>query len=192
VVFFAKHLVHGTAQVVDFIVVNRHHDDPVLPQQLPRHQQARVNHVEPVGVVTAIGVRVGIDLHTVFGDAGLLPVRTLVLRVLVAVNKVLAGVVGRVDVDAFDLPAVARQQQFQHLKVFAFDDQVAMRLAGVDAAGRIKVEGGRGGGEGAALGVALAVPAEFIALGFTVACQALQLGGVQPAFVGEQVGKVVF
>lgn len=42
---------------------------------------------------------------------------------MVVVDKVVAGVVGRVDVDHLYLAQVAFQQQFQHLQVVALDVQ---------------------------------------------------------------------
>ena len=47
---------------------------------------------------------------------------------VVVVNPAfVAGVVRRVDVDAFDLPGVTRQQGFQCVQVVALNDEVAAR-----------------------------------------------------------------
>ena len=46
------------------------------------------------------------------------------LEVVVVVLKRAFGVVGRVDEDAFDLPAIKRQQRLQRLQVVALDQKI--------------------------------------------------------------------
>ena len=55
--------------------------------------------------------------------------------VVVVGPALVAGVVGRVDVDALDLPGVVREKGLEGFKVVALDDQVA--AAGV-AAGEVR------------------------------------------------------
>ncbi len=49
------------------------------------------------------------------------------LQIVVVVLKSAAGVIGRVDEDAFDLPAIEREQGFQRFKVVALNQKVVVR-----------------------------------------------------------------
>ena len=99
----------------------------------------------------AVAACVGVHLDAVLGDARLLPVGFLALCEVVGIDEVVAGVVGRVDIDALDAFAVGGSQEFEDFEVFAFDDEVAVGFVGVDGAGRIEDEGGAAWGEGVAL-----------------------------------------
>ncbi|CAB0717907.1 hypothetical protein FRC0505_02479 [Corynebacterium diphtheriae] len=52
----------------DFVVINRNENHAIVGQEVPRQLQPRVHHVEPVGVVPALGLRVGRELLAVFVD----------------------------------------------------------------------------------------------------------------------------
>ena len=58
------------------------------------------------------------------------------LRVVVGIDKVVAGVVRRIDVDGFDSAKVRFVEEFQHLKVIAFNEEVwgAVEVEGVSVA----------------------------------------------------------
>ena len=83
----------------------------------------------------------------------------------IGVNEVFTGVVGRVDVDAFDALAVGAVEQLEDFEVLALDDDVAARLVRVDGACWIVNERGAAGCEGLALRGGLAIPAEVVAFG---------------------------
>ena len=74
------------------------------------------------------GVRVGVldkvAVAVLIEHAGLLFVLAPVHLEMVVVDKVVAGVVGRVDIDHLHLAQIAFLQQLQHLQVVALDVQV--------------------------------------------------------------------
>jgi hypothetical protein len=66
------------------------------------------------------------------------------LTKVVRVDEIVTGVVGRVDVDHFDLAEVGLLEELEHLQVVAFDDQV---LGGVevDALVAVREQGAEAG-----------------------------------------------
>ena len=91
--------------MMHLVIVNRNENHPVLAQQLPCRQQPGVHHIQPVGMVAAVAVTVGVDLDPFFGNSRLLPVGLA----LFGLDKIVTGIIRRVDVDAFDLSPVGRQ-----------------------------------------------------------------------------------
>ena len=81
-----------------FVVVNRHPNAAVLPEQLAQQLQTRQHHAEPLGV----------------------------LQVVVVMLKRAFRVVGRVNEDAFDLASVEGQQGFQGFEVVALDQEIVL------------------------------------------------------------------
>ena len=81
----------------------------------------------------AVGVGVRAELAA-FGInlAGILQIGLQGLAVVVRVDEVVAGVVGRIDIDHLDLAQVGLLQELQDLKVVALDDEVLRRVE-VDA-----------------------------------------------------------
>ena len=154
------------------------------------HQQAGVDHVEPVAVKAAVGFGVGAHLHPVHRHAGLRPIGLLAFGKVVFVDKVVARVVGRVYIDALHLPPVGVEQQFQHFEVFALNDQVAVGLLRVHAAGRVVTQGGVSWAKGLAFGRGFAPPLEVEAFRALFSSQARQFGFAEFALVGKQVRKI--
>ena len=121
---------HKLPEVVDLVVIDADEDHAVLPQQIPREIQPRIHHVQPLGVEAAVGLGVGAELAALGVHlAGVLQVGLQALGVVVGVDEVVAGVVGRVDVDHLDLAQVRLLQELEHLEVVALDDEV---LGGVE------------------------------------------------------------
>ena len=125
-VTFTKHFSAYFQEIGTFIIINAYKDNPVLRQQIPCQHQAGIHHAAPVRVEA--GVRVGVlgkvAVAVLIEHAGLLFVLVLIHLEMVVVDKVVAGVVGRVDVDHLYLAQVAFLQQLQHLQVVALDVQV--------------------------------------------------------------------
>ena len=95
-----------------------------------RQIQPRIHHVQPLGVEAAVGLGVGAELLALGVHLpGVFQVGLQALGVVVGVDEVVAGVVGRVDVDHLDLAQVRLLQELQHFQVVALDDQV---LGGVE------------------------------------------------------------
>ena len=147
------------------VVVDRHDDDAVVGQQVPRQLQPRVHHAEPVGVEST--VRLGVRDESVARRRLTWPeLREVVgagLGEVVVVDEVVAGVVRRVDVDELDLAEVRLLEQLQRVEVVALDEEVLRRVEvdrllahRAERLGDRRVGGERGG--------ALAGPVELVAL----------------------------
>ena len=82
---------------------------------------------------------------------------------VVGIDEVLAGVVGRVDVDELHLPGIGLLEELEDFEVVALDHQV---LGGVPvhAVLRAGAQGAGGGREGELAGAAFAVPVEAVFL----------------------------
>ena len=53
-VTFPEYLITYLLEVGLFVVVNRDEYHPVMPEQVSRHEEARVNHAAPVGMNAAV------------------------------------------------------------------------------------------------------------------------------------------
>jgi hypothetical protein len=84
------------------------------------------------------------------------------LAVVVGVDEVLAGVVGRVDVDHLDLAQVGLLQQLENLQVVAFDDEVPGGVE-VDALLAARSQSTQARGLDGAEAIALAGPVHAVA-----------------------------
>ncbi len=109
------------------------------------------------------GLGIAADLAPAFHLAGQFQVILDVVLEIVRVHEVLAGVVGRVDVDQLDLAGIALLQQLQHFQVVALDHQV-LRAVPVHAVFRAGAQGAGAGGERQLPGAALAMPVEAVFL----------------------------
>ena len=77
-----------------FMVIYGNKNNPVITQQIRRQAQARVHHVQPVGMKAAH------DLRVAFGGlAGHFPVAFERVFKIILVHKIVARIVRRVDVD---------------------------------------------------------------------------------------------
>ncbi|OQA12582.1 MAG: hypothetical protein BWY63_03724 [Chloroflexi bacterium ADurb.Bin360] len=110
---------------MNFIVVNTNEDDAVIAKELAREKEARVHHGKPGGVVAPAGLRVAGEQ---VAGAILLTRELQVARERVAevigVDEVVAGIVGRVNVDHLHTPEVGFEQEFEDLKVVALDKKM--------------------------------------------------------------------
>ena len=91
----------------------------VIPQKICRQPQAGIHHIEPVGVVAAHGFWVGLG-----GLLGDFLVPGYGISEIVGIDKIVAGIVGRVDVDHLHLAVISRLQQLQDLQVVTLDVKV--------------------------------------------------------------------
>ena len=178
-VFFAKNLITNFTEVCHFIVINRNENHTIIPQQVGCQPQTGIHHIQPVGVIPAHRLRVG--LGCLLGDL-LVPGQRI--SKIICVNKIIAGVIRRVDVDHLDLAVVGRLQQLQHLQVISLDVEV---LGGVpvDAFSRAGTQGPAGTllGKAQALGFALPLKAVLFKVVVNVfAAQRKQLVDIQLAF----------
>lgn len=112
---------------------------------------------------TPAGFGIAADLLPAFHLPGQLQIVLDVVLEVVRVHKVLAGVVGRIDIDQLDLAGIALLQQLEHFEVVALDHQV---LGGVPIHALVRAGAQRAGArcQGQLPGAALAVPVEAVFL----------------------------
>ena len=100
------------------MVINAHENHALLAQELTRQEQARIHHRKPRGVIASTRFRIACYLLRP------LEVRLEWVGVIVGIDKIVAGVVGRVNVNHLDAPKVRLVEEFQNFEVVAFDEQV--------------------------------------------------------------------
>ena len=122
----SKDFICNLFQIVLLIIINGNKYGPIIRQQISRQHQPRVHHAAPVGVEpgVALGVLHELLVALLVKQADLLVVLLLVHLKAVVVDEVVAGVVGRVDVDHLHLTQVALLEELQHLQVVPLDVQV--------------------------------------------------------------------
>jgi hypothetical protein len=106
--------------VVDFVIVNGDEDSTIGTEELAEEFKAWKHHAEPFVVAGEVVAPDG------FGEPLLDGGRVYVVVVCPAF---VAGVIGRVDVDALHLSAIARKQGAESLQVISFDDEIFRRFA---------------------------------------------------------------
>ncbi len=146
-----------------FVLVDVHRDQPFVGQQRVRELQARIHHVQPVGVEPAVRLGVGAALHAGFGLARHRQVVADAVAEVVRIDEIAAGVVRRIDVDELHLAGVALVQQLHHVEVVALDHQMARVVPRDAVVGAGPQRARRRRERGLARG-ALAVPVEAVAL----------------------------
>ena len=125
----AENLIHDQAQVGDLVVVDADEDDAVVAQERARQEQAGVDHVQPVRVEAPAGARVGRErAQRLVHLPGAAQVVLGGLAEVVAVDEVVAGVVGRVDVDHLDTPGVGLLEELERVQIVRLDEEVARRV----------------------------------------------------------------
>ena len=123
---------------MNFILINTHKNYPILPQQVPCQPQPGVHHGEPFGVEAAVGFGVGGEFLSFVVDlSGTAEVVFEGFGEVVVVDEVVAGVVGRVDVDHLDAAGVGLLHDLEHFEVFAFDEDVAGVVGAVGVRGAV-------------------------------------------------------
>ena len=111
--------------MMHLVVIDADEDDAVVAQELAREEEAGVHHRQPVRMVAPAGLGVaGEDVALGVDLARLLQVGLERLAVVVLVDEVVAGVVGRVDVDHLDLAHIGLVEELEHLQVLALDEEV--------------------------------------------------------------------
>lgn len=112
----------------------------------------------------ARGFGVGGKFLTAFtGLAGEFEVVCNIILEVVGIDEVVAGVIGRVDVDKLYLPGVRFLKELEDFEVVALDHDI-LRGVPVHAVCLAGAQGARGGGEGELPGAALAMPVQSVLL----------------------------
>lgn len=124
-ILLTKHLVAQPFEVRHLIIIDRNKDEAIVRQQVTRQFKARVHHIEPIGMIAALGFRIGRELLAFFVDlARPFKIGLEALLVVVRVDEVLAGVIRGIDIDHLDLRVVVLLQDLEHLKVVTLDEDV--------------------------------------------------------------------
>ena len=119
-ILFPKNFIQEAAEVVDFVIVDGDEDSPIGAEELAEESEAWEHHAEPFVVAGEVVASDGFGEP--LSDSGC-------VHVVVVSPAFVAGVVGRVDVDALHLSAIARKQGAESLQVIAFDDEIFRRIA---------------------------------------------------------------
>ena len=126
-ILLAENLVHHHPQMMLLVVVDGNEDRPVPRQQLLEQLQARPHHAQPLLMALQV---LAVDRTVLLQPSP----HQRAVDVVVVAPPLVAGVVGRVDIDAFHPLGVARQQCLECLEVVAVDDQVVVRPGRIERA----------------------------------------------------------
>ena len=120
----SENLIHQQPQTRHLVVINRNKNRPVLREELLQQDHARIHHAQPLIMPRKI--------LRLLADDGAEPAVDFRGVHLVVVNPALvAGVVGRIDVDAFHLARVFRQQRLEGVEIVPLHDEVSRFRAAV-------------------------------------------------------------
>ncbi len=102
----SENLIAYQTQMVKFSIINADENNTIVRQQLLQQLQARVHHAQPLVVAGQI--------LSLFADNLAQPLFDLrVIDIIVVDPALVAGVVGRIDVNALDAPLIPGQQRFR-------------------------------------------------------------------------------
>ena len=106
----SENLIAYQTQMVKFSIINADENNTIVRQQLLQQLQPRVHHAQPfvmAGQVLAL-----------FADNLAQPLFDFrVIDIVVVDPALVAGVVGRIDIDALDAPLIPGQQRFQGFQI---------------------------------------------------------------------------
>ena len=122
---FSKNLITYHSKTFHFIFIYANKDNPIIRQQIPCQQQAGINHAAPVGMKPSIGVGIfeqAVAFLTPLSALNL-PLFALHLKII-GIDKVVAGVVRRVDINHLDLAEIAFLQKLEDFQIIALDVEV--------------------------------------------------------------------
>ena len=192
-ILLPKYLIHHQAEVMNFVVIDRNEDNAVLAEQVACQKEAWIHHVQPVAVLVPAGIGaqavIPHNVTLIIGDTCLCLVATACLLEVIAVDKIIASVVGRVDIDHLDLAIIRLVQNLQRRQIITLDKHIArcipidgIRSFGVERLDSLLLDGSEN--------VALALPAKPIALTqiYRLTQSRLELLPVDLAF-GDYLGE---
>ena len=125
--------------------------------------QPRVHHVQPVRMEPPTGIGIAADPDTALGLPRNLQIVSYIVLKIIRINKILARVVRRIDIDQLDFARIAFLQQLEHFQVVAFDHQV-LRGFPIDAFLRARAQGAGARGQRHLPRLPLAMPVQAIFL----------------------------
>ena len=110
--FFPKHFIAHLKYIINLIIINTNKNHTIIRQQIPCNFQARINHIQPVGVKTSVAFGVLGEAVAVFVQlaAHFIPFVGADAEFIV-IHKVVTCVVGRINVYHFDFAEIGFLQQ---------------------------------------------------------------------------------
>ena len=113
----AENLITNQLEIGILRIINADENNTIVRQQLLQQLQARVHHAQPLVMAGQILALFADDLaQPLFDLRG--------IDIIIVDPSLVAGVVGRIDVDALDTPLLPGQQCFQGFQIIAPDDHV--------------------------------------------------------------------
>ena len=159
-----KDLVAQLPEVGHLLIPNAEEDQAIFRQKIPGQQQAGVQDGAPVRVKAAIALCIFKELQPLLVvHAQLLVLRPLGALPPVPIDKIVPGIVGRVQIDQTHLSLVAPPEDLQGIQVLPLDVQVPGGLP-VPAVLPHRTQGEGGGLGGLRPGRILSHPGELVAL----------------------------
>ena len=122
---FSKNLTSELNNIFNLILIYADKDYAFIAQQILCQFQTRINHIKPIRMEPAIALRVCYKPITLF--VILAAVSHVILGALckiILVDKVIARIVWRVNVDHLDLAQIGFLQELQHFQIIALDVEV--------------------------------------------------------------------
>ena len=163
-IHFSEYYIAYFPYIYNFIFITANKNNTIISKQISGSFQARIHHAQPVGMEATVTIRVGhkaVACLIFLIGAGKVGFGSF--REVVIIDKIIARVVGRVDVDHFDLAEIGLLQELEGVEIVPFDEQV---LGGVKVHAFFPAgaQGFGNGGIGRQHGLALARPVQMIAL----------------------------
>ena len=107
-VYTAKNFIANLCQIFNFVLINANKNNAVICQQIPCQHQPRIHHAAPIGVKTSVAV---IVLEQPILVLVIHPHLTVffILRTheIVCIDKIVARIIRRVNVNHFDFAQIA-------------------------------------------------------------------------------------
>ena len=121
-IVFSIYFITNIFEILLLVIINRNEYHPILRQQVFRHFQPWVNHIQPIRMETSGWFRVLNQSVTILISlAAVLLIIVRILREVVIVNKVVARVVRWVYINHLHLAQIGFPKHFQHVQVIALN-----------------------------------------------------------------------
>ena len=122
---FSKNLCTNFKKIRAFIIIYTNKNRAIICQQILCQLQPRINHIEPIGMETAIAL--GVGHKTVAFFIILTAIIHIVRRTLgkiILIDKIVTRIIRRINVDHLDLTQIGFLQELQHFQIIALDVEV--------------------------------------------------------------------
>ena len=122
---FSKNLCTNFKKIRAFIIIYTNKNRAIICQQILCQLQPRINHIEPIGMKTAIALGVVHKPVAFFVIlAAIIHIARRTLSKIILIDKIVTCVVGWINVDHLDLAQIGFLQELQYFQIIAFDIKV--------------------------------------------------------------------